>query len=54
VEEMFEENLSLQTETNKNSKFEEKIKRINLRKLHVQIKLWKPHNENSLCLVFLC
>jgi hypothetical protein len=51
---MFGENPSLQIETNKNPKIEEKIKRINLRKLHVQIKLWKPHNKNSLCLVFLC
>jgi hypothetical protein len=48
---MFEENPSLQTKTNKNPKIEEKIRRINLRKLHVQIKLWKPHNK---CSVFWC
>lgn len=51
---MFEKNPGLQTKTNENPKIEEKIMIINLRKLHVQIKLWKPHNKKSLCLVFLC
>jgi hypothetical protein len=49
MEEQFEKNISLQTKGNKNQKKETKeVMKINLKKLHVQRKFWKPHRRISL------
>jgi hypothetical protein len=31
-----------------------KIMKINLKKMHVQKKIWKPHGKTSLCWKFYC
>jgi hypothetical protein len=50
LEDNFEENASVQTKTSRNVEdaFEELMK-INLKKLHVQKKCWKPNGKTSLC-----
>ncbi len=50
LEERSEENPSVQTKTNRNSENgNEKIMKANLKKLHAQKKIWKPHGIISLC-----
>ncbi len=50
MEAQFEENISVQTKGSKNQKKEIKeIMKMNLKKLHVQRKFWKPHRRTFLC-----
>jgi hypothetical protein len=50
IMEQFEENASVQTKGSKNQKKETKeVMKINLKKLHVQRKFWKPHRRTFLC-----
>jgi hypothetical protein len=50
-----EENLSVQTKTSKNlENGSEEIMKENLKKLHAQRKIWKPHGKISLCWNFYC
>jgi myosin-crossreactive antigen len=47
-------NPSVQIEMNKNAKKgSEKIMKENLKKLHAQKQIWKPHGRTSLCWKFL-
>jgi len=49
LEDLFEENPNVQTETSRNLKNDnEKIMKGNLKKLFVQRKSWKPHGKTSL------
>jgi hypothetical protein len=54
-DEIMEENVSVQIETNLNPKNgrEEKMK-VNLKKLHAQIKRWQSHGRLFLCWSFYC
>jgi hypothetical protein len=50
LEEKFEENASVQTKGSKNQNKETKeVMKINLKKLHVQRKFWKPLRRTFLC-----
>jgi len=50
LENRFEENPSFQTKTSRNlQNGNEKIMKENLKKLHAQRKIWKPHGRTSLC-----
>ncbi len=49
----FEENPTIQTETNRILENDsEEIMKENLKKLHAQRKIWKPHGRTSLCWIF--
>jgi hypothetical protein len=53
LEDGSEENPSVQTKTSRNlENGSEKIMKGNLKKLHAQIKIWKPHGRTSLCWSF--
>jgi hypothetical protein len=53
LEDGSEENPSVQTKTSRNlENGREKIMKGNLKKLHAQIKIWKPHGRTSLCWSF--
>jgi hypothetical protein len=55
LEDKFEENSSVQIETSRNlENGSEKIIKKNLKKLHAQRKIWKPHGRTSLCWSFYC
>jgi len=55
LEDGFKENPSVQTKTSRNPKNgSEKIMKENLKKLHAQRKIWKPHGKTSLCWNFYC
>jgi hypothetical protein len=55
LENKFEENPSVQTKTSRNLKNgSEEIMKGNLKKLHAQRKIWKPHGRTSLCWNFYC
>jgi hypothetical protein len=45
-------NPNFQTKSSQNPKNEEQTMKENKRKLHVQRKIWKAHDKNSLCWVF--
>jgi len=50
LEDGFEENPSVQIATSRNSENgSEKIMKVNLKNLHAQRKIWKPHARTSLC-----
>jgi hypothetical protein len=52
--EEYEINLGLRIESNQNLEMKRKTMKENIRKLQVQRTMWKSHNINSLCWVFLC
>jgi len=53
LEDGYKENPSVQTKTNRNPKNgNEKVMKENLKKLHAQRKIWKPHGKTSLCWIF--
>jgi hypothetical protein len=55
LEDGSEKNPSVQIETSRNPKNgSEKIMNENLKTLHVQRKIWKPHGRTSLCWSFYC
>jgi hypothetical protein len=55
LEDMYEENPNVQIETSSNLKNgSEEIMKGNLKKLHVQKKIWKPHGRTTLCWSFYC
>lgn len=55
TKEISKNNPDLQTKLNANKKNEEKIMKANLKKLHVQRKIWKLHSKFLLHLsFFLC
>jgi hypothetical protein len=55
LEDWFEENPSVQAKTIGNPKNgNDKIMKENLKKLHIQTKIWKPHGRTSLCWNFYC
>jgi hypothetical protein len=50
LEDRSKENPSIQIETSGNPKHgNEEIMKANLKNLHVQTKIWKPHDKTSLC-----
>jgi hypothetical protein len=53
MEESFEYNPSVQTKTSKNSRNEEKIMMMNIKKLNAQRFFWKVHNLHNFMLGFL-
>jgi hypothetical protein len=55
LENRSKENPSVQIETSRNPKnCSEKIMKENLKNLHAQRKIWKPHVKTSLCWSFYC
>ncbi len=55
LEEKFEENSSVQMEASRNlENGNEEVINENLKKLHAQRKVWKPHGRISLCWSFYC
>jgi hypothetical protein len=53
LEDGLEENPSIQTKTSRNlENGNEEIMKGNLKKLHAQTKIWKPHGRTSLCWSF--
>ncbi len=45
---------NVETKYGKVEKNGEQIMKKNLQKLHVQTKIWRGHNKNSLCWAFYC